>query len=96
MKSEQTPKVVVGLDNMQRTPDLEEKLNFIFADAFNTPAGKAVLQALRSITIEAIAGGEITDHALRHLEGQRYLYGLIQRRINKGLSQKIVKDRKDK
>ena len=96
MKSEQTPKVVVGLDNMQRTPDAEEKLNFIFSDTFNTPAGKAVLQSLKSITIEAIAGGEITDHALRHLEGQRYLYGLIQRRINKGLSQKIVKDRKDK
>jgi len=55
-----------------------------------------VLQSLKSITIEAIAGGEITDRALRHLEGQRYLYGLIQRRINKGLSQKIVKDRKDK
>ena len=93
MKSEQ-PKTLVGLDNLTRSPDEEEKLNMVFLATFNTPSGKEVLASLRKITIEAVAGGEVTDNTLRHLEGQRYLFGLIQRRINKGLSQTIVKDRK--
>jgi hypothetical protein len=52
----------------------------------------SVLQYLKAITIDSVAGPEISDHALRHLEGQRYIVGLIQRRVNKGKSQNIVKE----
>ena len=48
---------------------------------------------LKSITIEAVAGSEVSDATLRHLEGQRYMVGLIQRRINKGKSQNIVQEK---
>jgi len=48
---------------------------------FRTPTGKAVMSYLRSITIEAVSGANISDAELRHLEGQRYLVGLIERRF---------------
>ena len=84
---------LVGLDNFTRKPDDEAQLNDLFQSVFKQPKGKQVLEYLKSITIEAVAGSEITDSALRHLEGQRYLVGLIQRRTNKGLSQNIVKEK---
>ena len=67
----------------------------LFSNQFKTTEGKALLAYLRSITIESVAGSDITDHALRHLEGQRYIVGLIQRRVNKGLSQTTIKESKD-
>lgn len=48
---------------------------------FRTPNGKAVMKYLRSITIESVSGANISDAELRHLEGQRYLVGLIERRF---------------
>ena len=48
---------------------------------FKSPTGEAVLQYLRSITIEAVSGPNISSEELRHLEGQRYIVGLLERRI---------------
>ena len=62
---------------------------------FNTVSGKQVLKYLKSLTIEAVAGPNISNEELRHLEGQRFVVGLIQRRINKGASQKTVKEKID-
>jgi|TARA_R100001530_G_scaffold13965_1_gene12751 hypothetical protein len=91
MKAEQN-KPLIGLDNYTRSPAEEERLNMVFVEAFNTASGKEVLKSLRAITLESVAGGEVSNETLRHLEGQRYLVGLIQRRINKGASQKIIKE----
>ena len=86
---------LLGLDGYQRSKTEEESLNLLFQAIFKTKEGKALLAYLRSITIESVAGSDITDSALRHLEGQRYLVGLIQRRVNKGLSQKIVQEKEN-
>jgi len=43
---------------------------------------------LKSITINAVSGGEISDAALRHLEGMRFLCGVISARIDAGNQQK--------
>ena len=51
------------------------------AALFSTPNGQAVRQYLKSITIDAVNGPNVTDAELRHLEGQRYIVGLIDRRI---------------
>ena len=48
---------------------------------FRTPTGQEVIKYLRSITIEAVTGPAASDAELRHLEGQRYIVGLIERRI---------------
>ena len=67
----------------------------VFESVFKTDAGAEVLKYLRQITIEAVAGSEISDNQLRHIEGQRYIVGLIQRRLNKGRSQNIIKEKQD-
>ena len=89
------PNRIVGLDNFERSPEEETRLNFVFESVFKTDAGADILKYLRMITIEAVAGAEISDNQLRHIEGQRYIVGLIQRRLNKGKSQTIVKEKQN-
>ncbi|EME70392.1 hypothetical protein H261_08718 [Paramagnetospirillum caucaseum] len=43
------------------------------ARLFATPDGEAVLQHLKSMTLDRCLGPESGDNALRHLEGQRHL-----------------------
>ena len=91
--AEKKPEMLIGLDNMQRKPKDEENLNTLFYKLFTTTGGSEVLKYLKSLSIEAVAGPEISDQSLRHLEGQRYLVGLIQRRVNKGISQNIIQEK---
>ena len=77
---------------MKRKPADEENLNTLFYKMFTTSGGSEILKYLKSLTLEAVAGPEISNEQLRHLEGQRYIVGLLQRRINKGTSQKLVKE----
>ncbi len=84
---------LVGLDNYTRPAEQETELNSLFLNVFNTKNGQKLMNYLKSITIEAVAGSEVSDATLRHLEGQRYMVGLIQRRINKGKSQNIVQEK---
>ena len=91
--TDQKPNMLIGLDNLQRRPEDEENLNTLFYKLFTTTGGSEVLKYLKSLSIEAVAGPEVSDQQLRHLEGQRYLVGLIQRRVNKGLSQNIVQEK---
>ena len=40
---------------------------------------------LKSITINRIGGPAMDDNALRHLEGQRYIVGLLEMRLQLGI-----------
>jgi hypothetical protein len=71
----------VRLDGFVRNEDLDHQVSLNISSLFMSPTGKEVLRYLRSITIEAVTGGNVSDAELRHLEGQRYLVGLIERRI---------------
>lgn len=77
-----TTKVNVGIDGIHRPQDKDREISLNVAEIFNTPTGNAVLKYLRSITIEMVNGPNVTTEELRHLEGQRYLVGLIESRIN--------------
>jgi hypothetical protein len=55
-----------------------------YSRCFNTPAGRAVLEHLRSITIERFVGPDASDAHLRHAEGQRALVHQIQGMIKRG------------
>jgi hypothetical protein len=70
----------LGLDGYPRGKEADEKISKDINALFKTPNGKQVLKYLRSITIEAVTGPNVSDAELRHLEGQRYLVGLIERR----------------
>lgn len=71
----------IGVDGYPRPKEEDEKISKDTAALFRTDAGKEVLRYLRSITLDAVAGGGISDGELRHLEGQRFLVALIETRI---------------
>lgn len=75
---------VLGADGVPRKPEEEKELNQIMAATFKGRAGRKVIEYLRSITIEYVAGPNISDTELRHREGMRYLVGIIETRISKG------------
>tara|TARA_R110002012_G_scaffold12183_1_gene54471 strand:- start:2662 stop:2937 length:276 start_codon:yes stop_codon:yes gene_type:complete len=77
-------KKVTSIDGHIRSPERETEINLHFLSTFISPAGKAVLQYLRSITIESVAGPAISDSELRHREGMRFVVGLIETRIKGG------------
>ena len=71
-------------DGRKRTDQDEHDLNARFARVFGTDDGEKVLAYLRRITIESVSGPGVDPNGLLHLEGQRYLTGIIQARINHG------------
>lgn len=71
----------LGADGFPRSKEEDTKISQDLLATFNTPSGQATLQYLKSVTIEAVAGGAISNEELRHLEGQRYLVALIVKRM---------------
>ncbi len=75
-------KVNIGIDGVQRKSDLDRQISHNISKLFEGVTGKEVLRYLRSITIEMVNGPNVTTDELRHLEGQRYIVGLIEQRIS--------------
>jgi len=80
---ESTPRVLRA-DGVSRSQQEDDELNQTIAALFKSRAGKRVLDYLRSITIEFVAGPNISDAELRHREGMRYLVGIIEERMRMG------------
>tara|TARA_Y100000361_G_C10944546_1_gene230532 strand:- start:85 stop:348 length:264 start_codon:yes stop_codon:yes gene_type:complete len=74
----------IGIDGLQRKKEDDEIISKNILATFSTPSGKQTLGYLRSLTLDSVAGPNISDGELRHLEGQRYIIGLITRRMNHG------------
>lgn len=60
---------------------MEKKINECLAIAFMDEAGEQALKYLRAITIEYVNGPGLDVNALIHLEGARWLVGVIEKRI---------------
>jgi len=73
-----------SIDGYVRSEQEERNLNKSFAGLFKGDDGKLVLDYIKSITTEAVAGPNIDSNQLFHLEGMRFLAGIIQTRIKKG------------
>ena len=82
--NKEKPKITTSIDGYSRSTKDEEILNKHFANVFKGDEGKKVLEYLQSITTEAVAGPNIDSNGLFHLEGMRFLAGVIQTRIKKG------------
>ena len=78
------PKIANSVDGYVRTEEDEAKLNKHFATLFKGDDGKVVLDYLQSITTEAVAGPNITSNQLFHIEGMRFLVGIIKSITKKG------------
>ena len=73
-------------DGFPRAGEDEHRLNLMFAEVFKAGPGKEILDYLKSVTVNAVLGpGQVEPNALTHLEGQRYLVHLIDKRVEKGL-----------
>lgn len=70
-----------SIDGIARSDAREAAIDSNVEAVFTSGAGAEALRYLRSITIERVAGPEVTDAALRHLEGSRYLVAVIEARI---------------
>ena len=74
-------RVNIGVDGIQRKADADLQISMNVAEIFGAPTGAEVLRYLRSITIEMVNGPNVTTEELRHIEGQRYIVGLLEQRI---------------
>ena len=81
-KEKESP--VKNVDGYTRSAKDEALLNKHFATLFKGDEGKKVLTYLQSITTEVIAGPNITSNHLFHIEGMRFLMGIIKTRIQIG------------
>lgn len=75
-------KANIGVDGIQRKREADVNISKNIAEIFSTPTGAEVLRYLRSVTIEMVNGPNVSTEELRHIEGQRYIVGLLEQRIN--------------
>ena len=75
-------KSYVGIDGIQRPQDVDERISLDVAAMLATPTGQSVMQYLKSITTDIANGPNISNDELRHLEGQRFVIGLLSSRTN--------------
>jgi glutathione synthase/RimK-type ligase-like ATP-grasp enzyme len=85
-KTYRPEQLVPGEDGVTRSAEREFELNDLAAATFKTKAGQKFLNYLKNVTINAVTGPHTTDTELRHLEGQRFIVAVIQRRIENGRS----------
>lgn len=81
---EKKEKKAVGPDGISRSLAKEREINIDFVSLFGSELGKRVLKHLRRTTIENVAGPHVTNDVLRHMEGQRFIVGIIEQRVIRG------------
>jgi len=84
MTDEKKKRKYVSPDGVNRSHKIEKQINEALALAFSGEAGEFALDYLRRVTIERVNGPAVDTNSLLHMEGQRFLVGVIQQRINLG------------
>jgi len=75
---------VSGLDGRRYTPEVEAELNLLATRVLGTHDGQRLLNYLRGITMNVAFENDVTPTALMHMEGQRWLVGLLVKRAQAG------------
>jgi|TARA_R110000824_G_C15229186_1_gene678306 hypothetical protein len=78
-----------NVDSVVRTEDNEKQLNALVHSTFKTASGKKVLSYLKSITVNTAHGVGVDPTSLMHIEGQRWIVGLLEQRFNDHLDGKL-------
>ena len=73
-----------GLDGRVYPPDVEDELNRLAARVLGTADGVRFTNYLRGITLNVAFLGDVDGNALFHMEGQRWLVGLMLARVKAG------------
>lgn len=74
----------MGPDGIIRQAEQEDELDRWAAATFRDEVAKRFLNYLKSITMNNVLGPGSDDRELRHIEGMRNLYAIIERRIENG------------
>lgn len=80
--------LIVGLDGRSYPPAVEEELNRLSHLVFNNANGQQLLEYLKNITINATFDHTVPNDTLRHVEGQRFIVGVLVRRAKQGAREK--------
>lgn len=67
-----------------KTRSKDDEIYALAVTVFGTPSGQAILQHLKSITINRVFDGDVSNDVLRHMEGQRFIVGLLEAFITQG------------
>jgi hypothetical protein len=86
----------MGPDGHYRSEKEERRINLAVVSALGGTQGEELMTYLRSITVNVASGPEISDRALMHLEGMRFLVGVLSTRINLGHKAKNNVDDQEK
>jgi len=73
-----------SFDGVVRSSEQEAEINKLFAKVFAGKRGELALQYLRSLTKDMVLGDGLAVNQLVHLEGQRFIVHLIERRAEHG------------
>lgn len=76
--------IVSPIDGVRRTKAQERELNELAAVTFSSAGAEKFLAYLKSITVNMVQGPGVNEKELLHLEGQRYLVAIIERRADNG------------
>ena len=74
--------LVTGIDGVTRTKEAEQRLNALCQTVLDSEGGKQFMDYLRSITLNFVVPPTGTDAQLRHHEGKRELFMILQSRCN--------------
>jgi hypothetical protein len=80
MKQPFEARPTVSVDGMSYSRAVEDELNTLASGTFNAPPGRRFLDYLESLTLRRALLPDASDAALRHLEGARWLVGVIKAR----------------
>ena len=78
------------IDGQTRAIMLESRLNLMAARLFVSGGGREFLDYLKTITVNRVCGPLASNKELRHLEGARWLVGVIQQRLRTGQKQGAI------
>ena len=79
-----TPRVLSADGVVSRSAEDERRLNALFDRLSQSPDFKEAMEYLRSITVDFVHGDAVQPNPLMHLEGQRWIVKLIERRAANG------------
>jgi hypothetical protein len=73
-----------GIDGRIYHKHVEAELNILAARVLGTPDGQRFLNYLRGLTLNVAFPGSVDTNELIHMEGQRYIVGLMMARHKAG------------
>lgn len=75
---------LLSVDGRYYSRETEDELNRLAHLVLNTDNGRRFMDYLKNITLNAPFDHSVSNDTLRHMEGQRFLVGVLVTRARKG------------